>query len=133
MTKVVYCAIGDIHGELSRLKDLHREVLDYALVAFPRAQVQFIHLGDLVDRGPDSCGVISYLMEFETRVHPRPITLRGNHEQMMIDAHAASDRQSSDWRVWSIKSSLSNAELAGFQPIWPAMKICVPLAAIALA
>jgi hypothetical protein len=64
----------------------------HARDAFPKARLQFIHLGDLVDRGQDSCGVISYLMAFEARMRPRPITLRGNHEQMMIDAHAAGDR-----------------------------------------
>lgn len=116
MNAIVYCAIGDIHGELERLVDLHLKVLSQAQVAFPGAEIQFIHLGDLVDRGPDSCGVISYLMEFETRIHPRPITLRGNHEQMMIDAHAAGDRQSSDWRVWSINGGEATMESYAFEP-----------------
>jgi serine/threonine protein phosphatase 1 len=87
MNPTIFCAIGDIHGELERLKDLHRQVLGYVRQTFPNRPVQFIHLGDLVDRGPDSCGVVDYLMAFEAEMSPRPITLRGNHEQMMIDAH----------------------------------------------
>lgn len=98
----IHCAIGDIHGELSRLKDLHQQVLGHARAVFPGVPVQFVHLGDLVDRGPDSCGVIEYLMGFEKAVSPRPITLRGNHEQMMIDACDGQALDSSDGRVWRI-------------------------------
>ena len=100
MTGTVYCAIGDIHGELERLVDLHQQVLAYARDVLPDAQIQFVHLGDLVDRGPDSCGVISYLMAFEDRILPRPITLRGNHEQMMLDAYEAGETQAPEWRNW---------------------------------
>ncbi len=101
MRNPIFCAIGDIHGELERLKALHLQVLSHARKAFPKSPVQFIHLGDLIDRGPDSCGVIDYLMAFETEQKPRPITLRGNHEQMMIEAHDALDRQSTAWKHWA--------------------------------
>lgn len=101
MRNTIYCAIGDIHGELERLKDLHRQVLNYARAAFPERAVQFVHLGDLIDRGPDSCGVIEYLIGFEAEQSPRPVTLRGNHEQMMIEAFAAEDAESSAWRQWT--------------------------------
>ena len=110
MTATVYCAIGDIHGEHARLVDLHLQVLTHARDAFPKARLQFIHLGDLVDRGQDSCGVISYLMAFEARMRPRPITLRGNHEQMMIDAHAAGDRLATAWRHWSMNGGDATLE-----------------------
>ncbi|MDP1554767.1 MAG: metallophosphoesterase family protein [Hyphomonas sp.] len=101
MNPTIFCAIGDIHGELERLKDLHRQVLSHARKAFPKRPVQFIHLGDLIDRGPDSCGVVDYLMAFEAEMSPRPITLRGNHEQMMIDAHDSYDAESAAWQQWA--------------------------------
>ncbi len=101
MNPTIFCAIGDIHGELERLKGLHRQVLGYVRQTFPKRPVQFIHLGDLIDRGPDSCGVIDYLMAFEAELSPRPITLRGNHEQMMIDAHDSFDAQSAAWQHWA--------------------------------
>jgi serine/threonine protein phosphatase 1 len=100
MTSVIHCAIGDIHGELARLKDLHRLVLDHAHTERPDATVQFVHLGDLIDRGEASCGVIEYLMAFEPAPHPKPVTLRGNHEQMMIDALASGNPASAAWRSW---------------------------------
>lgn len=102
MPRPIHCAIGDIHGEFERLKDLHERVLHRAAFSCPGQPVQFVHLGDLVDRGPDSCAVIDYLMAFEETMTPRPVTLRGNHEQMMIDAHEAEDRRSAAWRLWTI-------------------------------
>ena len=44
-----------------------------------------VFLGDYIDRGPDSKGVIEYLMEFQQRF-PNSVFLRGNHEQMLLDA-----------------------------------------------
>ena len=52
-------AIGDIHGHLDKLQALH------ALIAADMAQhgaAPVVHVGDLVDRGPDSHGVIDWLM-----------------------------------------------------------------------
>jgi len=45
---------------------------------------QFIFVGDYIDRGPDSNKVVEYLMEFSKEVDC--IFLRGNHEQMLLDA-----------------------------------------------
>lgn len=44
-----------------------------------------VFLGDYIDRGPDSKGVIDFLIEFG-RVYPETAFLRGNHEQMMLEA-----------------------------------------------
>jgi serine/threonine protein phosphatase 1 len=82
------CAIGEIHGELERLKDLHRQVLGYLADVFPAMPVPFVQLGDLIDSGPDSRGVIDYLIAFEHKAHPRPVTLRGNHEPAALRASA---------------------------------------------
>jgi serine/threonine protein phosphatase 1 len=46
-----------------------------------------IFLGDYVDRGPDSRGVIDRLLELRGRC--RLVTLRGNHDQMMLDAQSS--------------------------------------------
>ncbi len=102
MNRPIYCAIGDIHGELERLKDLHRQVLAFAADELRGRPLRFVHLGDLVDRGPDSCGVIDYLMAFERERGRKVITLRGNHEQMMIDAHDGPGAAVGAARHWSI-------------------------------
>lgn len=66
--------IGDTHGCLTALETM----ADYA--DFHGADT-IITLGDYVDRGPDSRGVIEYLMAL--RGLKKLITLRGNHEVMM--------------------------------------------------
>ena len=73
-------AIGDIHGHLDKLQALH------ALIRADRAacgdtQAPVIHIGDLVDRGPDSKGVIQWLMDGVGRGE-NWVVLRGNHDRM---------------------------------------------------
>jgi serine/threonine protein phosphatase 1 len=72
-------AIGDIHGCSTALDAL------LALVA-PTRDDTIITLGDYVDGGPDSKGVLDRLLEIEgcTRLVP----LFGNHDEMMLDARA---------------------------------------------
>lgn len=74
-------AIGDIHGQLGKLRQAH------ALIAADRettgdAAAPVVHLGDYVDRGPDSAGVLAYLAEGITSGAPW-IVLRGNHDWVM--------------------------------------------------
>jgi serine/threonine protein phosphatase 1 len=66
-------AIGDIHGCLDALRGL------IALIA-PSPDDQLIFLGDYIDRGPDSKGVINYLLELSQRC--QTVFLLGNHEIM---------------------------------------------------
>jgi serine/threonine protein phosphatase 1 len=72
-------AIGDVHGCLDLLRDLHDQIL-----ADASAQTKLIvMLGDYVDRGPDSAGVLDFLA---APLPPgvRRICLAGNHEAMML-------------------------------------------------
>lgn len=79
-------AIGDVHGCLDRLRALHRAVAA-DIVARPVASVKLVHLGDYIDRGPDSAGVLGLLAG-----QPPPpgvgavVNLLGNHEAMMLAA-----------------------------------------------
>ena len=76
-------AIGDIHGHLDKLERAHARVeADRAREGTQNADL--IHVGDLVDRGPDSAGVIAYLMDL-SKSDPRVRTLRGNHDQLFVD------------------------------------------------
>lgn len=89
----IYFAIGDIHGESAKLAALHDAILDR--IAFENAPARIIHLGDYVDRGPDSRGVIEQILKlerlFEGSDRIEVISLMGNHEQMMLDAYDAGD------------------------------------------
>lgn len=88
----------------------------YTRDVFPDRPVQFIHLGDLVDRAPASFGVINYRMEFEAQFSPRPVTRRGNHEQIMIDAAGSSDRDPAEWRSWIMNGGQETLESYVGQP-----------------
>lgn len=71
-------AIGDIHGHLGLLKAAHD------LIARDMAQHgpgKVVHIGDLVDRGPDSRGVIDHLMQGQARGEDW-VVLKGNHDRM---------------------------------------------------
>jgi len=68
-------AIGDIHGCLKALKDLIAQ-----LPLKPEDEVVF--LGDYIDRGPDSKGVVDYILKNR---QPNWHFLRGNHEQMLLE------------------------------------------------
>jgi serine/threonine protein phosphatase 1 len=69
----IYYAIGDIHGQ----KDLLNEALKYI---YNKNGDKIIFLGDYIDRGPDSLGVLNIVMNPpEDKVF---ICLQGNHEDM---------------------------------------------------
>lgn len=91
MVGPIYFAIGDVHGEADKLRQLHASILDR--IAFEDRSAKIVHLGDYVDRGPDSRGVIETVMALEARFDRDPavevISLMGNHEQMMLDAYDA--------------------------------------------
>jgi serine/threonine protein phosphatase 1 len=67
--------IGDIHGCLAAFDTLLR-------IVQPTTDDLLITLGDYVDRGPDSKGVINRLLFLHSRT--KMISLMGNHEIMMI-------------------------------------------------
>ena len=75
----VTCAIGDLHGR----SDVLDAVVSTLRARFPGGGT-FQSVGDLIDRGPDSKGVIERFMD-----PPPGWTFRavaGNHERMMLDA-----------------------------------------------
>jgi serine/threonine protein phosphatase 1 len=68
-------AIGDIHGCLPQLKEL--------MAQLPlKSEDELVFLGDYIDRGPDSKGVLDYLVANQK---PNWHLLRGNHEQMLLE------------------------------------------------
>ncbi|MFD0987034.1 metallophosphoesterase [Methyloligella solikamskensis] len=74
-------AIGDVHGCLDLLDGLLAKIAD-DIAEHPEADAELIFLGDYIDRGPDSRGVIDRLTSGEL---PAPATfLMGNHEEMLL-------------------------------------------------
>lgn len=79
----VVWAVGDIHGCLDLLKSLVEVILaDAASIDASRKVVIF--LGDYIDRGPDSRGVLRYLIDLPKDVGIEWRFLKGNHEEAML-------------------------------------------------
>jgi serine/threonine protein phosphatase 1 len=75
-------AIGDVHGRLDELIEAHRRIAaDRRGTGDLDAPV--VHLGDLVDRGPESAEVVEYLLMGLAAGEPW-VTLRGNHDAMFL-------------------------------------------------
>lgn len=75
-------AIGDVHGHLDKLIATHERIAR-DLKARPAADFAIVHIGDYVDRGPDSRGVIGYLAEREAE-GAGDVNLLGNHDRMFL-------------------------------------------------
>src|SRR6188472_873688 len=72
-------AIGDIHGCLDKLQRL----LATCEARAAGRPARFVFLGDYVDRGPDSGGVVELLLRRQQQGPPGAVgCLRGKHEQM---------------------------------------------------
>jgi serine/threonine protein phosphatase 1 len=76
-------AVGDIHGRLDLFEALIAAI-DEDDDAAGTASTTVILLGDLVDRGPDSAGVLRAAREWKTRRKVR--ILAGNHEEMFLSS-----------------------------------------------
>jgi serine/threonine protein phosphatase 1 len=91
-------AIGDIHG-CSRALDALLETVR------PEPADLLIALGDYIDRGPDSMGVLERLVALK-RTH-NLMALRGNHEQMILDARQGGMPEKL-WLEWGGKDTLAS-------------------------
>src|SRR5690349_8074339 len=74
--------LSDIHGHLDKLAGLVARCRGDA----GSAAAKFIFLGDYIDRGPDSRGVIEYLIDFQLRQPGDVVCLCGNHEDLALSA-----------------------------------------------
>lgn len=102
-------AIGDIHGRLDLLDQLWTQILADAAPGPPGVMVVF--LGDYVDRGPDSKGVIDFLLNARLNGLP-PLCLRGNHDQAILDFLA----DGNFWRSWEDFGAPDTLESYGVTP-----------------
>jgi serine/threonine protein phosphatase 1 len=85
-------AIGDVHGRFDLLQAAAKAIDEHPA----RKGARLVYLGDYVDRGPDSRGVIEFLMASQAEDR-RIVCLKGNHEEMMLRAFKRSSR---DLQLW---------------------------------
>jgi serine/threonine protein phosphatase 1 len=73
--------IGDVHGDIRALRDL------WGMLPPLDAKDTVVFLGDYVDRGPDSAGVVEFVrIEVPSRCAAHIVALRGNHEDAWLRA-----------------------------------------------
>lgn len=88
-------AIGDVHGRLDLLTALLGRVEDDDAARAP-ARTTIVMLGDLVDRGPDSSGVIEHLATRDWGGRQVRM-IKGNHEEMFLLAHGGDAEAMRHW------------------------------------
>jgi serine/threonine protein phosphatase 1 len=75
-------AIGDVHGLLGRLRSLVARCERDAA----GQPMRFVFIGDYIDRGPDSRGVVEFLIDLQSRRGDDVVCLMGNHESLALAA-----------------------------------------------
>jgi diadenosine tetraphosphatase ApaH/serine/threonine PP2A family protein phosphatase len=75
-------AVGDVHGCLDKLKSLIEACREHA----GDDAFQLVFLGDYIDRGPDSAGVLRFMMRLQSELEERLIALKGNHEAWALES-----------------------------------------------
>jgi serine/threonine protein phosphatase 1 len=87
-------AVGDVHGQLAMLADLISQLIPRAVEGDT-----LLFVGDYIDRGPDSRGVVEQVLALREGAWPGPVvTLRGNHEDLMLDEERT--RKQYDAGLW---------------------------------
>lgn len=81
--RLVY-AVGDVHGRLDALGLLLHDLAEDALAARPAQPPLLIFLGDYVDRGPDSRGVVELIQKARRWPRFEVRALKGNHEEALL-------------------------------------------------
>jgi serine/threonine protein phosphatase 1 len=125
-------AIGDIHGRLD-LFDRLLSLIEEDTHRRPSMPTTIILLGDLIDRGPDSAGVIRRAMNPPAWARMRVI--KGNHEAAMLDALGGDRKMLGIWtknggiqalQSWGIDDAL--IENGTSEELIAAMHQTIPLA-----
>jgi serine/threonine protein phosphatase 1 len=120
-------AIGDIHGCCEQLRQLHAAIAD-DLAAHPPASAILVHLGDMIDCGPDSAGVVSLLAAGPPIVGLPTINLMGDHERTALDALSGDGAAATDWlymgggmalQSWGIPADTPRSEWRAMMPTAP--------------
>lgn len=100
--------VGDVHGCLSLLKGLCDQ-LD--------TEEHIVFVGDYIDRGEDSAGVLTWLQRVQ-QTYPTQVTcLMGNHEAMMLDFLDNPERRGPRWLAYGGLQTLASFGVHGAREI----------------
>jgi serine/threonine protein phosphatase 1 len=98
--------VGDVHGRLDLLDRL-LEMVEADLAERPSRRASLVFVGDLIDRGPDSAGVVERLRTYR---HPglNPVFLLGNHEEVLLRILDGESQLISKWRWFGGKECMES-------------------------
>jgi serine/threonine protein phosphatase 1 len=113
-------AIGDIHGCDIQLANLH-EIIAEDLARRPIERPLLLHIGDYVDRGANTAGVLQRLIA-GSRIAGMPvINLLGNHDDTMANALSGDRPAATDWLFAGGEAALASYAIDPASPreTWP--------------
>jgi serine/threonine protein phosphatase 1 len=102
-------AFGDVHGCLDKLERLIAACRRHA----DGRDMTLVFLGDYIDRGPDSAGVVRLISTLQSQAPARVVPLMGNHEAMAL---AVLDREMPE-RAWFLNGGLATLHSYGARAI----------------
>lgn len=105
-------AIGDVHGCADKLRALH-EAIRADLAQHPTRGATLLHLGDYIDRGPDSAGAIDAVLGFDACP---VVNLMGNHEATLLAALDGDAPAATDWMYYGGREALASWGMAPDAP-----------------
>jgi serine/threonine protein phosphatase 1 len=114
-------AIGDIHGCDAQLAELH-EIIAEDLARRPVDVAMLLHVGDYVDRGADTAGVLARLAAGSPVDSIPTVNLLGNHDDTMLNALSGDRAAATDWLFAGGKPALQSYGIDPESPreSWPA-------------
>ncbi|MDH3667303.1 MAG: metallophosphoesterase [Paracoccaceae bacterium] len=105
-------AIGDVHGCPDLLAEVHRRITR-DVEARPAEDWRVIHIGDYIDRGPDSAGALARLIDYSR--DPKAVFLIGNHDQFLRDFLRDPDRE--DFELWMLNGGIETLDSFGLDGV----------------
>src|SRR6185312_8122061 len=114
-------AIGDIHGCNEQLGNLH-EIIAEDLARRPVEAALLLHIGDYVDRGADTAGVLTRLIAGSPIDGVDVVNILGNHDETMWNALSGDRAAATDWLFAGGKPALESYGVDPDSPreSWPA-------------
>lgn len=107
-------AVGDVHGRLDLLAGMHDRIAA-DLRRSPVDDHVILHLGDLVDRGPESAGVLDFVID-RCAADDRVMALMGNHEHQFLMFLKGSSDSIGLWMTYGGVETLASYGVAGGHP-----------------
>jgi len=107
-------AIGDVHGHLDLLTALEG-LIEKDLHEAPINELFVVYLGDYIDRGPNSAGVIEHLVHGGT-LPGQKIFLRGNHEAAFL-RYLSEPELIREWRNYGALEAIASYNVDVFKEL----------------